>query len=646
MESRKQPSKEEILAQTRKAPLRKWCDDFDVLWKMPYSIARLQMLLSNALSDVSDGPEEKNEGGIPDDLQNKTDKINNDNDRAIKPEDSSIPNETHKEVETAAETSETVEEEPERKGRYTITSNVSKETAITEGLFSKGNQENEPPSRLILPVSMDELIHIWRQGYMIHPQLACQINSRFVDGYSSSEICFIEQIDLSKRYEVTTPYYLELDQKVLGLQFKLGYDEFVANDCILKIIVEQPNQVDEVKVALRNTFRGFKEDQVLIDVETLPKTEPVIPSSNQTELIKQSCQSEVDSIRKLDALMGGIAISGYMERFYFAECKNSIQSMNYFGSFYDGIFNQEKLKSNNEQLFVIIHERVLMLLNDAASNTNDYINDNLALMLGQDLDQMKDLVFKRQEGPDSKTAPVVLNDIKSALAENFLKEAIKSYSITTVRDPFLLFICFLNQYPNTMNRAASDKQSFLMALFECEAENLVTKEEVKIISFLLGFSLGYGMCWNPDSATSKLEWEGNFDFLKVLYDEGRSSIVVDELTNCIKLKYRKKKNKKEICSTIETRVLRTNKNVEGRELSWSVDQIKLIDEDASLVEASLRSRRLEEELPFFDLRLRSGQKSLYYPIHIKTRAQQVHYDLLLGEYSQEERNFLKSLLRL
>ena len=55
MENRKQPSKEEVLAKKRKAPLQKWCDDFGVKWTRNDSIPRLKILLSGALSDVSDG---------------------------------------------------------------------------------------------------------------------------------------------------------------------------------------------------------------------------------------------------------------------------------------------------------------------------------------------------------------------------------------------------------------------------------------------------------------------------------------------------------------------------------------------------------------------------------------------------------------
>jgi len=55
MENRKQPSKEEVLAKKWKAPLQNWCEDFGVKWMGHDSIPRLKILLSGALSDVSDG---------------------------------------------------------------------------------------------------------------------------------------------------------------------------------------------------------------------------------------------------------------------------------------------------------------------------------------------------------------------------------------------------------------------------------------------------------------------------------------------------------------------------------------------------------------------------------------------------------------
>jgi hypothetical protein len=197
-----------------------------------------------------------------------------------------------------------------------------------------------------------------------------------------------------------------------------------------------------------------------------------------------------------------------------------------------------------------------------------------------------------------------------------------------------------------LNRSASDKKSLLIALLELELEGLVSKDEAVIISFLLGFILGYDMCWEHDSETSRLEWNGSVDFLKVSFDENRLLIITNKLSKYLGLNFKNKYDVEKLSFEIEDNYLPSKMNIDGRELFWSCNSIELRDDYVKMVESCLSSDKLKEELLFFDLRLKSKPTHSDYPDDINSRTEQLMYDLSNGKYSQKERDFLKALLEL
>lgn len=382
-----------------------------------------------------------------------------------------------------------------------------------------------------ISVTIDELIEYWQRGYICHPAIikAASKNSY----YESSKLASLPEIDLYNAYDPNCEIHLSLqlsDKKV----DKFGLSDIVPITCIKSIDVNDNDRSLMVMNVLRNTSRGYSSNDQEVRINPIQGSSVVVL---EKELFVDHVT--LSKFNKLNSLLGGISVSSYLEKIYLAKGKYYTTSMDRNGTFYSGLINNDRKEHDGKKLLNFIIEKVKGHLITCQPSSSSYFFDVIQAISSQDDKELERLIIGYHSKDDSKISPFELLKIQEALKEQFLREAINRIPKRPSRDPFFLFYCFLNQFSNTKNPAAADKQSFLFAIDELFEDNTIDDEEAIIISFLLGYYVGYSMVWNPSNKVHDGEWNGNLKFLELLYDPAEIQPLLERIASILNLNYYK-----------------------------------------------------------------------------------------------------------
>jgi len=355
--------------------------------------------------------------------------------------------------------------------------------------------------RYILPVTDDEIVQFWQRGYVCHPNILESL-CKNTDRHKSSDLSSQEKIDLSKSYSVNCNTLIEFKQN-LNISV-IDSDWMTSIHSIKNIIVSS----EDIKIGLIRLLKACKRsfsDEVKIEVDRFSFNHM---NTEKITGLKQTLNP--DKFFEFDSLLGGIAVSSFTEKKLMIRGDYPKEKLSFYGSFFSNIFDSSASDSSLlNQVCVFIKKR-----------NNSFLNGCLTILKTYDetsYEDLKEHIFKYHRREDSRITGFDLNEINLFLKEGKSKSSIQllselKNSERPFVDPFLMFLCLISNYKSITNVASRDKQSLAFAISEYYEEGIIDFNQYIIQNFLLGYTLGYGMLWNPERVDNEWSKKGSYPF--------------------------------------------------------------------------------------------------------------------------------------
>lgn len=498
----------------------------------------------------------------------------------------------------------------------------------------------------LLPVSSDELLQYWQRGFICHPKVIAHLAKTSSVHHDSSDLIEISSINLSKHYDTKASIFMELDVPFAGAKPEVDHRWIGSIDIIKKIIVDSPDTSEQVKRLLTNSNRGL-DDWLPIEYGLLDKgiNFEKVDKSNIVEIVEEI----IADFELIDSLLGGFAVSNYMERNLLLAGKHPLNKINIHGSFFDSLIGKSGQSDfQNLKLLKFFQEKLKERLRYPHIN-NDNIGKLIENIRRKERNGLNEyaLNFGRK---DSKISPYDLQRFNEAVDEDLITEALNRLRLKGPRDPFLVFYAFISKYQNTETPASNDRQSLLFAISDLEKSDVINNEEAILISFLLGYFIGYGMCWQPIVNDQQNKWKNISKVLTLLYPTHILKDIIGNLVNFTNLNYYRSSNMLEKEKRREE--LFISKDIKGRHIKIEKGIIYLNDEELNTFKKWRRKGTNGELFKHFVI----NRENLGPLESIKVYAQmkdsgealfdQIEKSLSMGEFSLSERNFLTALSNL
>lgn len=502
--------------------------------------------------------------------------------------------------------------------------------------------EKKGPLGYNLPVTIDELVQYWQRGFICHPFVLSSLINGSSGEHKKSDIAHFSQIDLKRPYTTDGSIILELDEKLI--ESSIIDQQWIAPITVLRSIKVGSEEDEEIVLrSLRNTNRGLRNEgiQILID-DDKPLFEPDEVDGTAIEINVRTLQE----FQRITSLMGGFAMSSYIEKEELLQGEHFSRSISRFGSLFEGVFLDPQMKFDKKLLDFIIEK--LKANSDLSSNQNSpYFDELLKALIDQDDDVIKERVLDQNR---RRLNDAQQTEIHEALQENLVRKILEEIVQKGTRDPFLIFLALLNQYSNTKVPAASDKQSFLFAIQEFKKDDIIDQEEAIVVAFLLGYYLGYGKCWNPVQDTEPTEWAEGASHLHLLYEPEVLQALLENIIDITGLHYQFKGVLKPDKHPLEQEIL--SKNDSSRKIRISDNRIVLHD---SCLEKFSRWKHLSDDISVLYLLLYGREhkhiegkiRALFEAKDNKDKVlRMIEKDLMRGEFSDIERGILSKMIDL
>lgn len=481
----KKPTKEEILnSGGRKKPLLEWSEGFGVEVQGDPTIAELRKNLIQVLYPQGEFVEDKESESSAGNAIQKENKI----------EKGTLFDQSTEEI----------------KNEFESVSN---------------NLDHQEEQRLLLPVTVDELVQYWQRGFICHPAVVAYLAKRSSQHHERSDISKMITVDLLERHKSSCKVYLDLELKFDNERPVIDH-KWISPIRILKgILVDNENTKESVSRSLINSNRNFSEHSlILLYPFNTGGDQAIDNTTDQPEVDDRT----LEAFDLLDSLMGGFAVSSHIERVFMFQGRHPNLGISKFGSFYDVIFNSSRLSDLKDlKLIKFLTDRITEKIRSIDVENNEY-NSLVESIRTREVEDLEEYIRKLGRR-DARASSNELSAYHEALEENFLVDAIKAIPKRKTKDPFLLFYAFLNKYKNVNIPASGDRQSFLFAIKDLvESEDLETEEAI-LLSFLLGYHIGYGICWDPVSKDEDEEWNEEHWYKDLLFPTTELTHVLENI---------------------------------------------------------------------------------------------------------------------
>ena len=474
---------------------------------------------------------------------------------------------------------------------------VSEKNKIIEKVKIDGRK------RYFLPILFNELIFFWERGYICHPKILNTLVKRTHPDYETCQIVDFEQIELTSRYPVKFEVLLEFagyNESVNSVITSNWITPFLS---VKNIFIDNKEDKDILIRLLRATNKGFNDKDYRIEVNNFNE---LYINGVEKELKGQAIiieESDLLEFMKLDSIIGGIAVSAFIEKSILLKGHTFFKKTSIYGTIGARLLD---VGTTLDLTKITILNYVINALGAKYGISDDtdqfsYIKHIFDLILKRDNEGLEKLVFDHQRKESSRIAPATLKLVQSHLNKSAIINVINEIP-KEQRDPFLIFIAFINQYPNIGVPASNDRQSFLFAVKDLFSKGDINAQESIIICYCLGAYLGYPMCWNPVLQEEKIEWVDDKKLNNLLFNDLHFCDVlvrvIPKMTNLKMNQFFDHKFKKEIGLDKELKSIVWPNN---RSVSFGSEIISFEDKDLQLFEIWMKKTKDTDDKVLFYL---------------------------------------------
>lgn len=396
----------------------------------------------------------------------------------------------------------------------------------TEGLFSVENEQDDRVDiprtedhfispKFYLGVTIDELIQYWQRGYICHPKILDSMMKESSVEHRSSDLTELDEIDLSL-HQGSSSIVLSFDPSP---KYKvLKFTTIIPLSRLNEIQVFTVEDQEIVSRSLINTNYGFDSGALSINLVEKPRVQENSSKIKSYRINSGNEEQVINDLKFIDSWIGGIAISGFLERSQFLDGEHFKTNISRSGIFYEGIFGDKSIAEQNDKRLVdFIIEKSKLKIKGINNGQYEYLNELFDDFRDQNDSKIETKVLENLRFRTPENFETIMN----ALEENMVRKAIDLAPKRPLRDPFFLFYALLNQFSNTKVGASSDRQSFLFAIQEFYSDGSISQEELLVLAFFLGHYIGYSRCWEPVERASSSEWREDQEYRKLLLTHNR-----------------------------------------------------------------------------------------------------------------------------
>lgn len=362
-------------------------------------------------------------------------------------------------------------------------------TEVQTELFSEertsGNTANmSKPNLVCLPLLTDEFLFMWEGGLICHPAVM-------------SEMARETGVELEARIYHSTPELAwekvaqipgEVRLYLSNAPQRLTVDLAASFQSLVRIEVDSLGFKEELIRRIKQTHQRL-DNELNIQVGSSLSTEPLKVQTDSTWSVLES--EGFIRMKRMDSIIGAIAVSSYVERLMLVEGKlnTSIMDLGWLGS---AVFQTDIWRTRLEKESGNVEK--LRSFADAAIAHSE-------LECEWQLDIRDELSAWRNGEDDfpllwSKFAHALPKEVSEAIAKDMRRGLIRDVMLgySGHLTPWLIYVLLLWKHKGIRNRSSNASQSLLHTLIDFSGEGVVSGQDAVIIAAHHGWHMGYQLC--------------------------------------------------------------------------------------------------------------------------------------------------------
>jgi len=518
--------------------------------------------------------------------------------------------------------------------------------------------------RLFLPTTITELIYFWDRGYICHPAVLFELLKKKYGNYEPCSISRFENINLTEVYNVKFELLIEFESQNASSTVVSG-NWITPCNSIKRLVVKDSDTKDSIIRFFHASYTGFT-SELDINVENIDSIYDTTKDSNLAfSEIKGISDDIIESFKRLDSCLGGIALSSFIERKLLLNNEHIFDELHLYGYMGQSILNIDSPKYESKPSWKVLDfivDRIRQELKGGKPSLNDdeafaYSLRVLEFIRNGDIPLIKECALDYNENKCGKSQKSAFDAFITHLKKREITDAIQKIPLTSkARDPFLIFAAMAGSFINLGVPASNDKQSFLIAIDRFYHDGIINPEEMVISGYLLGSFLSYSLVWNPIEVDERFDFLKGTRFLKMRFEDESLVQVIEQLVMSLPslelYNYITPRSFTKIESTNKPKSLSIGPNF--HKLSINSSSIKLVDEDLELFEKWLmkgsenRLLVLMGLLNFDSIKRNSAEGYMMAWFKLKNvdeSIREIKNDMKALKFSDEQRKWLRALCK-